>query len=292
MQRKSHQLVGPGVTVCPLVQVPLSGVRSAESIRDMANLDSWILSAKLPRNIVLSESREKLWASLCSSASAFLDQSPPCRVLYLPISLNNARKKRFFAGPLTGEFPAEIDALDCDTESAIISSITRELNDCYCLHLPSDPSLQRDSESPLLEHGTGRLVLVGTLHTSRSSALLPASLETKFLRLPGQSQTKDGVGNILAAIDELKLIKGDFLYIDLLSNAIFMGTDEDGMQIPPVKDGQKRWHVTGSLTACPKPRIKKILSMFDSLRELVGADMRTATPAVCQGEMLHGKHPY
>ena len=114
-------LSGPGVTVCPLVQVPLSGVGSAESIRDMANLDSWILSAKLPRNIVLSESREKLWASLCSSASAFLDQSPPCSVLYLPISLNNKRKKRFSAGPLAGEFPAE-----CDTESAIISSITGE----------------------------------------------------------------------------------------------------------------------------------------------------------------------
>ena len=44
---------------------------------------------------------------------------------------------------------------------------------------------------------------------------------------------KDGVGNILAAIDELNLIKGDFLYIDLLSNAIFMGTNEDGLQIPP-----------------------------------------------------------
>ena len=48
-------LSGPGVTVCPLVQVPLSGVGSAESIRDMANLDSWILSAKLPRNIALKE---------------------------------------------------------------------------------------------------------------------------------------------------------------------------------------------------------------------------------------------
>ena len=78
------------------------------------------------------------------------------------------------------------------------------------------------------------------------------------------------MGHILAAIDELKLKKGDFLYIDLLSNAIFMGTDEDGMQIPPVKDGQKRWHVTISLIVCPKPRIKKILSMFDSLREIAG----------------------
>ena len=40
--------------------------------------------------------------------------------------------------------------------------------------------------------------------------------------------------NILAAIDELKLQTGDFLYMDLLSNASFMGTDEDGLQVPPV----------------------------------------------------------
>ena len=78
------------------------------------------------------------------------------------------------------------------------------------------------------------------------------------------------MGNILAAIGELKLKKGDFLYLDLLSNAIFMGTDEDGLQILPGKDNQKRWHVTGSLTSCPKPRIKKILALFDTLRELAG----------------------
>ena len=51
-------LTGQSATVCPLVQVPLSGVGSPETIRDMANLDTWILASKLPRNIVLSESRE------------------------------------------------------------------------------------------------------------------------------------------------------------------------------------------------------------------------------------------
>ena len=90
------------------------------------------------------------------------------------------------------------------------------------------------------------------------SALILASLETKFLQLPGQSQTKDGAGKILAAIEELNLQKGDFVYLDLLSNASFMGTNEDGLQVPPVKDGEKRWHLIGSLVACPKPRIKKI----------------------------------
>ena len=51
-------LTGQSAAVCPLVQVPLSGVSSPETIWDMANLDTWILASKLPQNIVLSESRE------------------------------------------------------------------------------------------------------------------------------------------------------------------------------------------------------------------------------------------
>ena len=58
-------------------------------------------------------------------------------------------------------------------------------------------------------------MLVGTSHTNRLLALIPASLETKFLKLPGQSQTNDGVGDILAAIELLNLKKGDFLYMDI-----------------------------------------------------------------------------
>ena len=131
-------------------------------------------------------------------------------MLYLPISLNNAYKKRFSAGLLTGDFPAAINALSCNTETRIITNLKRELNDCYCLNLPVSPSLLHGSESPLLEHGKGWLVLVGALHTSRMSALLSASLETKLLKLLGQSQTKDVVSEILATITEMNLQKGGF----------------------------------------------------------------------------------
>ena len=191
-------------------------------------------------------------------------------MLYLPISLNNACKKRYSAGLLTGDFPAAIDALSCNTETRIIGNLTRELNDCYCLNLPVTLSLLRGSESLLLEHGKGRLVLVGASHTSCMSSLLPASLATKLLKLPGQSQTKDGVSEILATITEMNLQKGDFVYLDLLSNASFMGTNENGLQVPPIKDSQKNWHVTGSLVACPKPQIKKILTLFESLCKSIG----------------------
>ena len=91
------------------------------------------------------------------------------------------------------------------------------------------------------------------------------------------------MGNIPAAIDKLKLNKGDFLYLDILSNASFMGTNEDGLQVPPVKDGQKRWwHVTGSLAACPKPRIKKILALFEPIRKIAGdATLVCGLPLPC-----------
>ena len=75
--------------VCPLIQVLLSGVKSPETNRDMANLDTWITSSKPPDNIVLSSYRVAIWDTLCSNASDSIDKSLPSGVLYLPIWLTN-----------------------------------------------------------------------------------------------------------------------------------------------------------------------------------------------------------
>ena len=49
-----------------------------------------------------------------------------------------------------------------------------------------------------------------------------------------------------------------------------------------MKDGQKRWHVTGSLAACPKPRIKKILALFEPIRKIAGdATLVCGLPLPC-----------
>ena len=34
-------MTGPGVTICPIVTVPLSGISETKTITDLANLDSW-----------------------------------------------------------------------------------------------------------------------------------------------------------------------------------------------------------------------------------------------------------
>ena len=67
---------GNGVTICPLVMVPLSGVKNMHTIEQLAELDSWIMSANLLHNVGLHDSRNLLWEVLCTSAIDYLEKGP------------------------------------------------------------------------------------------------------------------------------------------------------------------------------------------------------------------------
>ena len=95
--------------------VPLSGINNTRVIEQLVNLDSWILSSNIPRNIGLQDSR-----NLCTSASDYLEKGPTSTVYYLPLSLTNQRKCRFSAGALVENFPVEMLLLDSNTEAAIV----------------------------------------------------------------------------------------------------------------------------------------------------------------------------
>ena len=96
---------GNGVTVCPLVMVPLSGIKNTRTIEQLADLDSWIMSANLPRNIGLHDSRNALWEVLCTSASDYLEKGPASAVHYLPLSLTKLAQAQICSRGASGVFP-------------------------------------------------------------------------------------------------------------------------------------------------------------------------------------------
>ena len=71
--------------------------------------------------------------------------------------------------------------------------------------------------------------VVGSCHAGKLSALVLASLETKFLKLPSQSQTPDAAEDLVDKLSQLGLTKDDIVYLDLLSNLVYLGTDQDGI---------------------------------------------------------------
>ena len=105
------------------------------------------------------------------------------------------------------------------------------------------------SWTPARDLNGKRLVVVGSSHAGKLSALVSASLETKFLKLPTQSQTPDAAEDLADKLSQLGLTKDDIVYLDLLSNLVYLGTDQDGNSIEPYKGEGKKWHISGSLVA-------------------------------------------
>ncbi len=53
--------VGPGVSVIPLLPIPVGGIGSETLIRDMMDLDSWIVSTGAGQATGLPDSRDTFW---------------------------------------------------------------------------------------------------------------------------------------------------------------------------------------------------------------------------------------
>ena len=230
-------------------------------------------------------SRNTLWDVICRSASSFVEVGHAGKTLYLPVCLTNLRKRRFAAGALTGELPVLVLPLDGRLEIEVITALCKELNDCYCLSLPATPALDRGSESPTLDLDGNWVVAIGSSHAGK---LLAASLETKFLKLPHQSQTPEAAEDLADQLVGIGLTDQDVVYIDLLSNHVYLGTDEDGNSIEPFKDKKNRWPILGSLGAVAKPQLRRILDRLEAIRAPWGGKtyLPAANPALRRKAVL------
>ena len=112
-------------------------------------------------------------------------------------------------------------------------------------------------------------MIVGSSHAGKLSALVSASLETTFLKLPHQSQTPDAAEVLADQIEQLELSKDDIVYLDLLSNSAYMGTDAEGNSTEPIRIG-KEWHIPGSLVAAARPRLRKLLDKLSAICDACG----------------------
>ena len=74
----------------------------------------------------------------------------------------------------------------------------------------------------------------------------------------------------ICELRSFELTGNDIVYLDLLSNQVYLGTDDEGNSSEPFKDNPKKWHISGSLVAAAKPRIRKVLDRLSAIREACG----------------------
>jgi len=172
-------------------------------------------------------------------------------VAMLPLSLKNQRKVPYLSPPPMGQASLKIEPITEFQEKKILSCLLQELNTNFGLNLDTDPDHTRTSD-PMTVTDSGRVVLVGASHMSRTAAAVAAAGgDVIDASSPGWAPSKDSCKKIANFLKNLALKDGDTLVIDVWSNLAFMGTDEYGIPCRSSKIGGK-YHIGGHLQAAPR----------------------------------------
>jgi hypothetical protein len=153
--------VGPGVNVIPLLPILVGGIGSETLLRDMMDLDCWIVSTGAGQATGLPDSRDALWRVVCEEGMGERRVYTSSAPLSLPGGIKNPRIRPFMSGAYAGTIPAEILPLEPEAERALVGTLLQELNEKFCVNLDPNPSLDRSIPPPPTVHNTGRTVFIG-----------------------------------------------------------------------------------------------------------------------------------
>jgi len=250
---------GGGVDVLPLVGVPMHGLESASLIRNLMDLDAWLLAVQGGGRTALPKSRETFWGVLTEGVGGTKVQTDSYTFM-MPIGIRNHRKHPVVSDPYDGLLPTSIPPASSAIEQRIITALFTELNDVYGLALDVNPDISREP-IPIAGNGQTRLICVGASHMARlSGAAAAIGVDSIWVGLPGGIASRDSLADAARKLASLAPQETDTVMLDLFSNSAFMGTDDSGLPCRATKGfTDSRYHIQGELQAAPRSIFEKII---------------------------------
>jgi hypothetical protein len=264
--------MGPGINVLPYIPIPIGGVGSDTLVRDMIDLDCWILSTGAGHNSCLPDSREMFWRMVLDPARGGRRVYTSSAPLSLPAGTRNPRIRSFMSGAFDRPIPAAIPPFTETEEKTVICAVFTELNEKFCVGLDNPPSFSRNIAAPPTVHSNGRMVFIGGSNLGKiaKAAAEKGSLVVD-LTASGWSPKPGNIKKVAEVLKNLNLQPCDTIVIDAMANSAYFGTDENGLPMPPAKSGEDgRYHMLGDLQLAPTSVFRTNLRQIDSLLEQGG----------------------
>jgi hypothetical protein len=266
--------VGAAVEIVPLVFVPLGGISSPGTVRDAFDLDSWILGSGRGEAAVLGGARGCLWDTIRGQGGGGGVANSDERSLFLPHSYRNPRRRNFLSPDADPSLPSLVKPFSKENEEKLVKTLIAELTGNYGLRINKNPSFERGGSSTAADTVPGRIILIGASHMMRLAEHMPPG--TVNLAIPGFKATAASVMHLAQKLKMLSPGPEDTIFLDLLSNTAFKGTDEDGLPSPSFSDGDGKYHIPGSLTTAPSAAVKKLLANSNEIAKLA-AEVHSVT---------------
>jgi hypothetical protein len=250
--------MGQNIEVIPLVFVPLHGSNSPSLVRSLFDLDAWLLAVKLPGSCTLNRARKAFWEAIGIGIGNFSDKS--VQNFMLPTNTKNNRKRPFLSRPPSGGLPATVPAFGEHSERMVVEAMLGEVNDFFGLGLDISPNLDRSAD-PGASPDKGRVVFVGSSHMVRvAREMRKAGSEVVDLSVPGWVPNKDSITLLASKLARLNLTSEDCVVMDIWSNSVYLGSDENGYPVKPQRsESDGKYHIVGDLQVAHKGVFQRIL---------------------------------
>ncbi len=189
------------------------------------------------------------------------------RSLFIPATCRNPRRRTFLSPGPASPLPSSIRLITQKEEETIVYALLDDINKLFGLGIDPKPSLERGCVTQGTFTEKKRTVLVGASHMKRLSELMGPDMVT--LAFSGFRPKEKVITEITNKLAELNLTKEDTVVLDLLSNSVFMGTDQSGLPTEALRAEDGSYHIVGSLAIAPASVTKKILAGCSTLAKVL-----------------------
>jgi hypothetical protein len=126
--------------------------------------------------------------------------------------------------------------------------------------MDNSPSFSLSISAPPTVHGTRRTVFIGGSNIGKiAKAAAESGSIVVDLTASGWSPKPGNIKKIAEILKNLSLKPCDTIIIDAMANSAYLGTDENGLPMPPVKSGEDGWyHLIGDLQLAPTAAFKQM----------------------------------
>jgi hypothetical protein len=157
-------LAGRGVEAVPLITVPLGGIGPATILRDLFDLDAWLLRTGKGAGMQFSKTKESFWGLARSGGGGGVKDMAPLwgdRVLRLPADWRNPCRQFMRSLAPVPPLPCKFPPLRDSEEKDLIHSMMAEIKNQYGVQIDETPHIEHGPVTQAEEGGWWRLVLVG-----------------------------------------------------------------------------------------------------------------------------------
>ena len=276
-RRALQGALGPDILVSSAPPLLLCGLEREEAIRDVFDLQEWLITACEEEILFRSANDEALCAIMLNGRGG--SQLEHRARIRLPARLSSSSTQKIWCTGGNTSLPCASSPTSEAQERTVINALILDIKSKLAIDLDEDPVLSRKVEATA--GGGKNFLLVGSSNARRlAEALKSRGIPTGSVLSSSWRATKQSVSEMAEHV-RAELAAGTYTAVVffLLDNNLYFASNEEGGLVPATRDNDGFYHVVGNLVVADAAAQQAVLKLCMPLwKEASGTHMVIVSP--------------